>query len=428
MPVTYCDRAYNEVMTWTDKTKIAYAPNKKSGKSFFRYGKYMKAKTVGDSLALGSFGLDLLFDFEKGLLWSIGGPKRKSPPEVHKKTKEERSQLNRTDILLGKMYAKWKMWKANFKALDEHGMTRGELKNMNKAQDAEGGTDSILVAIGRREAQQEAARILKDAKADGNRPITDDDVLRCLRLWGFKENQNRGNVMPEGATFVHSDTIGLIKMSTCERTLVTCGTKRYPEFTLLLTKWLKDNMPAEFEKEFAYTSININKNYAGRLHRDGNNAGPSLIKAFGDFRGGELNYWPEDDKKLELDKFDQKKRISLDIKKNLMLFDGNRGHYVNDFQGERYSLVFFSLRTWHKVPKQDMDDAVRCGVPVPNKASMTYMNGLLGTARNDGYRAWPKNAVRAVATPSRKRKAGADAKASAVKKPNKSLKRIKAGK
>jgi len=341
-------------------------------------------------LNLGTYGLDLLFDFEKGLLWSTGGPKRAQPPQVQKMAKEELKKLCKTDLMLGKMYAKWKMWKANFQALEENGMTRHDLKAMNDIQDPESGKDSILVAIGRRKAQQEAEQILEAAKAAGDRPISDEQVLRCLQLWGFKENENRGNVMPEGATFVHSDTIGLIKMSTCERTLLTVGTKRYPEFTMLITNWLRSRMPEEIKQDFGYTSININKNYAGRLHRDGNNAGPSLIKAFGDFHGGELNYWPSDNKKLPLEEFDESEKVMLNIKSNLLLFDGNRGHYVNAFQGERYSLVFFSLRTWNKVPKEDIEEALRCGVPVPTVPQMKAMQQLLGPSGEAGYRTWPQ--------------------------------------
>lgn len=236
-------------MTWTEKTKIAYAPNRKSGKSFHRYGKYMKAKTVGEALELGSFGLDLLFDFEKGLLWSTGGPKREKPPDLSKGsgiTKDDLKKMNATDKMLGKMYDKWQMWKKNFKLLKEHNMTRDQLKKLNNDQDPEGGKDSIEVAIGRREAQDKAKEILKACEADGNRAVTDNEVLACLRLWGFKENANRSNVMPDGSKFVYSDTIGIIKMSTCERTLLTVGTKRYPEFTMLLMKWLKDRLPADF--------------------------------------------------------------------------------------------------------------------------------------------------------------------------------------
>merc|ERR1719384_2552782 len=93
---------------------------------------------------------------------------------------------------------------------------------------------------------------------------------------------------------------------TCERTLITLGTKRYPEFTQVITRWFRERMPKDLEQEFTYTSININKNYAGKLHRDGNNVGPSFIKAFGEFKGGELNYWSSDDTKRPLEEFTDK--------------------------------------------------------------------------------------------------------------------------
>lgn len=391
MPVTYCDASYEEVMTWTENTKIKYAPNKKSGKSFIRYGGYMKATTVGAALKSGSLGLDLLFDHEKSLLWKTGGPTRKCPPKVVGISAEELKAMSTTDRMLGKMYAKWKMWKENFQVLKDNGMTREELKELNDAQDPEGGRDSILVAIGRRKAQAQAEKILKAVKAEG-RSVTDDEVVTCLDLWGFKENVNRGNVMPEGQDFVYSDTIGLIKMSTCERTLVTVGSKRYPEFTQLITQWFKDRMPDELKEDYTYTSININKNYAGRLHRDGNNAGPSFIKAFGDFKGGKLNYWPSDDKKTPLEEFKDKDKVTMNIKDNLMLFDGNRGHCVDSFKGNRYSLVFFSIRTWNKVPPNEVKAAIKCGIPVPTKKSMAYAQSLLGPSGKQGYRVYPVSA------------------------------------
>jgi len=375
-------------MTWTEKTKICYAPNRKSGKSFHRYAGYMKSKTVGASLANGSVPLDLLFDFEKGLLWSTGGPKRKRPPNVSKESgmsREDVKKLSRTDRVLGFMYQKWKMWKKNFAILDEHGLTRQQLKEMNNDQDVEGGRDSIIVAIGRREAQEKAKQILKAADEAGGRMIKDYEVLECLRLWGFKENTNRSNVMPDGDKFVYSDTVGIIKMSTCERTLVTVGSKRYPEFTQLITRWLKERMPAKLKQEFTYISININKNYAGKLHRDGNNVGPSFIKAFGDFSNGALNYWPSDNGQASLEDLKEKDKVKINIRDNLLLFDGNRGHFVDPFKGDRYSLVFFSVRTWNKIPKNELALAKKCGIPVPTEKSMTYAKSLFG---KDGYRVW----------------------------------------
>jgi len=295
------------------------------------------------------------------------------------------------------------MWKKNFATLEAEGFTRKELKELNDVQDPEGGRDSIVVAIGRRKAQTEAKRILAAAERGGGRKITDEEVLSCLRLWGFKENVNRANVTPHGEKFVYSDTIGVIKMSTCERTLMTLGTKRYPEFTQVITRWFRERMPKDLAEDFTYTSININKNYAGRLHRDGNNVGPSFIKAFGEFSGGELNYFPSDDKKKPLEEFDDKDKLQVNIKDNLMLFDGNRGHYVTKFKGERYSLVFFSLRTWNKVPAEDRKAAKECGIPLPTPKSMAYAQGLLGPKGPEGYRLWPVAADGAQgATPSKR--------------------------
>jgi len=202
--------------------------------------------------------------------------------------------------------------------------------------------------------------------------------------------------MPDGHKFVNSDTIGLIKMSTCERTLLTSGSKRYPEFTQLITRWLQDQLPTELKGKFTYTSVNINRNYAGKLHRDGNNCGPSFIKAFGKFSGGELNYWPSDDKKTPLEDFQAKDKITLSIKDNLMMFDGNRGHFVNSFEGERYSLVFFSIRTWSKVPQEDAKAAADMGIPLPTNATMNYAQGMLGPSGKEGYRVYPDASGRGV--------------------------------
>ena len=243
----------------------------------------------------------------------------------------------------------------------------------------------------RREAQAKARDILEKVEADGGRRVSNDEVLSTLQLWGFKENANRTNVMQEGVKFIYSDTIGLVKTTVGEKTLLTQGTKCYPEVTQLLTRWFKERLPDTDLEEFAYTSININKNYAGKLHRDTNNVGPSFIKAFGDFAGGELNYYPSDDKCTPVEDLDPEEKVTIDIKDNLLLFDGTRGHSVNCFTGERYSLVFFSVRTWNKAGKEDREEAIRCGIPMPSKASMAHAQGLLGPSGQEGYRAYPEN-------------------------------------
>merc|ERR1739848_471638 len=94
----------------------------------------------------------------------------------------------------------------------------------------------------------------------------------------------------------------------------------------LLNRWLLDRLPSDM-KDFKFTSLNLNCNYAAKLHRDGNNFGPSMIRAFGQFTGGELNYWPEDDRKTQpkLELLSDERKKVLELNKGLALFNGNCG-------------------------------------------------------------------------------------------------------
>lgn len=383
MPVTYAEHAYTEVMTWTAETRIKYAPNRKFGKSFHRYGKYMAARTVGDALARGSYPLDLLFDFEKGLLKSVGGPKRKQPPAV---TKENRASLSPTDRVLGSMYAKWQMWKATFATLERTGLDRKTLKQQQKDRD-DGTQESLVVHAERADAQAKAKSLLAEAKASG-RKLTDEDVLSVLRLWGFMDNKNRTNVMKEGVKVVNSDTVGLVVQTGTGRVLVARSTERYPDVIRLLGLWLRQQRPKELPMDFPFTSININRGYAGRLHRDANNFGPSMIRALGNFKGGELNYWPSDKKSGPLEALSKKPDISVDISKNLLMFDGNRGHSVNNFMGERFSLVFFTAREVRKATTAQARTLRSCGVQFPTPKAKKHVVSMLGS-KEAGYRLWP---------------------------------------
>jgi len=122
--------------------------------------------------------------------------------------------------------------------------------------------------------------------------------------------------------------------------------REYPEMMQLLCRWLEDNAPRGYEHEFPFTSINVNFAYNARLHRDARNAGPSLLRALGEFSGGQLGYYPDDDKALCLDQLQQlpdKCRVTLDMSKRFHLIDGNRAHWVEQFSGERFSIVFFYM-------------------------------------------------------------------------------------
>ena len=60
-----------------------------------------------------------------------------------------------------------------------------------------------------------------------------------------------------------------------------------------------------------------------------------MIKAFGEFVGGEIHYWPDDDRSTPLENFDDPNKVSVNLRKEMLLFDGNRGHSVEDFEDDQ---------------------------------------------------------------------------------------------
>jgi len=376
MPTTYKDATYEEVLRWTDDTKIKYAPNPKGGKSQVRYEKYMKAATPAESLRLGTYAQDLFFDFEHGYIRRVGGRVRKVLLNIDDQT----DSWTRLDTLLAKMHRSWKHWSHTFAIASDLGVDRRQL-----TADKNGG-ESPEVRAHRLTANEMAKMILEDCEKK-KRNIDDKDVIAVLQLWGFRENENRHNVMKEGVKSVHSDTLGLVS-GYDGAVIITAATTEYPAVTQVLSRRLTDHMPAEFSKQpFGFSSINVNANYAGALHRDGNNKGPSIIKAFGDFTGGRLEYWGDDDKTEgpvePLCK--PQDSVATDIRKCLLLFDGNRGHAVEDFKGERFSLVYFCSGQYKKANKKVLSELNRVGINPPSDGSMEMAQQMLGKPR--GYKA-----------------------------------------
>jgi len=369
MPVTYLTSTYEEVLRWTADTRIQYIKNPKqpTSKSFVRYAQYAKARTVGKSLEFGSKPQDLFFDYEHGYIKVLGGPKRKKPLEKL----DDSQKWTHTDQILQNMHLKWKTWTKTFKIAEELGVDRRQLTS-NK-----NGSESTEVHVGRLKAQEMAKLVLQDVEKTG-RKVTDRDVLACLRLWGFKQNGNRHNVMKEGQEFVFSDTLGVLG-GYDGSVIVPTSTTHYPEFIKVVTRWLDDHLPPSLKQAFRYTSINVNADYAAALHRDSNNEGPSLIKAFGEFTGGELNYWPDDDKYANaLDDCKAAYCTTTDIQKKLVLFDGNRGHSVQDFEGQRFSIVFFTVSKYARANAGMRQALENLGIRYPDEQAMEKLKGLLG--------------------------------------------------
>ena len=86
--------------------------------------------------------------------------------------------------------------------------------------------------------------------------------------------------------------------------------------------------------------ISLNKNYAGRLHRDAGNIRPSIDLSIGPCTGGNLRYWASQ-KGARSSRVEVRGEPSLAL--NIMrgtVFDGNSDNEVEPFKGERYSLIF----------------------------------------------------------------------------------------
>ena len=82
---------------------------------------------------------------------------------------------------------------------------------------------------------------------------------------------------------------------------------------------------------FDFTGIQLNKNYALGKHKDANNVGESVLVSCGDYEGGLTCVELEDG---TIQKFDARLRP--------VIFDGSKyTHWVQPFEGERFSIVFF---------------------------------------------------------------------------------------
>ena len=113
----------------------------------------------------------------------------------------------------------------------------------------------------------------------------------------------------------------------------------------------KDQIYNECKKvfDFDFDSVQINKNFKCPPHKDAKNSDNSLTVSLGEFTGGLLNVEFEDEIR------------KIDTKEKPFIFDGAKyKHWVDDFEGERYSIVLFkfNIRCSHKVAVVWNDEAV----------------------------------------------------------------------
>lgn len=347
----YRQKTYEIVTRWTAKTKIEYRPHAKApgSKSHIRYEKYSKAKTVGEALALGCYPVDWCFDYEHGFIRVKGGEIREEPIDISKVS--DMKQMTEVDMRIYRWFRR--------ELCKRCGLKPEDLK-------MEAAWNETLWSRAHRLLANRYAQEFLDEAARSKKAITKEQVLKVLKSWAFGRNTGRQNVMPKGKDFVWSDTVGLLRDRTGD-IHVTGPSKRYPAVVKLLNSWLTSIIPNEVAS-FTYTSINLNCNYAAKRHRDANNFGPSIILGVGDYQGGGLAVWPEDDKSEKLPQLPKNRKVQVDISENLVMFNGNSSHEVADFKGERFSIVFFACGCHAKADKKVKDELASLGFQVPPSA------------------------------------------------------------
>lgn len=226
---------------------------------------------------------------------------------------------------------------------------------------------------GRRAADEFAMQELANLKK-GERP-SDAAVLKALRLWGFAKSDSRPNVMPEGHSWVHSDTLGVIETRSDHTMVVSTPCHGHEHFMQLLCAWARKRSP---NGELPFTTISLNKNYAGKMHRDAGNYGPSIGLAIGPFTGGKLRYWAGDSQKGKRSNTVERVRAEPSLALNIrqgVVFDGNCAHEVEPFKGERYSLIFFTVKKYKKTGHSVKRKMMSMGADWPTTSSLKRLRG-----------------------------------------------------
>lgn len=164
-----------------------------------------------------------------------------------------------------------------------------------------------------------------------------NETYEVLKKYKIKTNYNRSNASGRKKQTHYGNKIGyigygcksenyglvrqLIKKVGEPRIKDGVNNTRKPEIYEALKKLIHHISP-----NFDYNTITLNHNFKCIPHVDKYNTSPSLIVGIGKYTGGELVL---DDAYFE-------------IHNNPLIFNGGSiKHWVNDFEGDRYSIIYF---------------------------------------------------------------------------------------
>lgn len=210
--------------------------------------------------------------------------------------------------------------------------------------------------------------------------ITEESVLRVLHATDIPLNTARKNILPDGTTAVRGMLLGFYSLA--GNVGITDASKSRPWLVRLLSNFARKSNP-----DFEFTSIQVNKNYASRPHVDKNNLGESLIIGLGDYTGGDV--WVHDEGAVA---FELQEDIScmyhyeagatyhgswMDIRGKWTHFNGNRLHFTQPFQGERFSLVYFTCSRYLDASVDLSKALVAAGFPFSRSSQKLAQEAVL---------------------------------------------------
>eukprot|EP00434_Breviolum_minutum_P039609 symbB.v1.2.035177.t2/scaffold4679.1/size42772/5 len=135
----------------------------------------------------------------------------------------------------------------------------------------------------------------QDKAIDIPEKISFGDVWTALNQITWPNCFTRNNVRPDGAPFIEAFPLGVV-LNYALGLVCSRPTRLWPNLTKLLAKFIAEEQP-----DFRYTTVQLNKNYATKMHVDGNNHGPSYIIGLGDYTGGEVWILDEENGTVEVE-------------------------------------------------------------------------------------------------------------------------------
>ena len=162
-------------------------------------------------------------------------------------------------------------------------------------------------------------------------------LLETMRDFKFPKNYNRKNVLNKDQNSYEGFVLGLINN---RGSMISQGypaqdlsqlTKKakYKPIYILAKKVMREKNP-----NFKFTSIQFNKNHKSARHKDDKNATDSYIIGLGDYTGGKLRVWSENEKTY----------VDYNIKNRWLRFNGAKHfHQTLPFVGERFTLVYYNI-------------------------------------------------------------------------------------